>query len=87
MEREEEAVIRLRALQDARADAGGSPDQLDRLRSEVGAAPSRPPARPAALPRSCPVARLAARDSAPPLPAAFRGTYLSQSALPCRPPS
>ncbi|KAL4438992.1 hypothetical protein ABPG77_006929 [Micractinium sp. CCAP 211/92] len=35
MEREEEAVIRLRALQDARADAGGSPDQLDRLRSEM----------------------------------------------------
>lgn len=35
MEREEEAVIRLRALQDARADAGAAPDQLDRLRSEV----------------------------------------------------
>ncbi|KAL4452619.1 hypothetical protein ABPG75_008281 [Micractinium tetrahymenae] len=35
MEREEEAIIRLRALQDARADAGASPDQLERLRSEV----------------------------------------------------
>lgn len=35
MEREEEAVIRLRALQDARADAAGAPDHLDRLRSEM----------------------------------------------------